>query len=144
MTSLAESGINASCDEKQLSKEEKRKIKDKRRYEAIMADEERRLQYRRTARSGHLQRTYGITLDEYEKALAEQNNCCAICEVHESDAPRQRLAVDHCHDTGKIRGFLCDRCNLALGMLGDGAKQVEKALNYLIKADVKNDNTKQQ
>jgi hypothetical protein len=120
MTSLTSASDTAFQDEQQLSKEEKRKLKDRRRYKKIMADEESRLKYKKKARCLHLQRYYGITLNQFEELLEKQDNCCAICGVNEDSAPRKRLSVDHCHDTGKIRGLLCDRCNLALGMLGDG------------------------
>lgn len=49
-------------------------------------------------------------LDEYNRLLRIQDYCCAICGVHEILLPR-KLAVDHCHTTGKIRGLLCSSCN---------------------------------
>lgn len=50
---------------------------------------------------------------------------CAICGESEY------ICVDHCHDTGKVRGVLCRKHNAAIGALGDSSDQVEKALNYL-------------
>jgi len=41
------------------------------------------------------------------------------------------LALDHDHTTGKFRGWLCDRCNLAIGLLGDTLRRVNRAVNYL-------------
>lgn len=79
---------------------------------------------------GWLKRKYGITLDDYNKMLSEQNYGCIIC----GDAQHgKRLSVDHCHGTGKIRGLLCDRHNMALGMFGDNIEHLQKAIHYIKK-----------
>lgn len=77
-------------------------------------------------------RTYGITLVQYNEMLAGQNHRCAICK--EQCATGKRLAVDHDHDTGLIRGLLCQECNLMLGkgredpyLLRAGADYLEEA-----------------
>lgn len=54
---------------------------------------------------------YGITLDEYERLFIEQNGLCAICKA---EPIKYKLAVDHDHDTGAVRGLLCPPCNRAL------------------------------
>lgn len=60
------------------------------------------------AREAHLKRTYGITIEDYNRILKEQSGKCAVC----GKPPKtMRLAVDHCHKTGKIRGLLCSYCN---------------------------------
>ncbi|KKM02643.1 hypothetical protein LCGC14_1782310 [marine sediment metagenome] len=61
-----------------------------------------------------LKRRFGITLEEYNQILENQNYCCKICERHESKF-KISLAVDHDHETGKIRGLLCSKCNTTLG-----------------------------
>ncbi len=61
----------------------------------------------------HRRSKYGITVEEWDRLHQEQQNCCAICGVHESRLKRQ-LDVDHDHDTGKIRGLLCNYCNKIL------------------------------
>lgn len=53
---------------------------------------------------------YGITPEQYDKMLDAQAGKCLLCQ--RSDLP---LAVDHCHDTGRIRGLLCLPCNGSLG-----------------------------
>lgn len=58
----------------------------------------------------HLSKRYGITLEQYNDILQKQNNCCAICDKHK-DEFKVRLAVDHNHVTGEIRGLLCTFCN---------------------------------
>lgn len=55
---------------------------------------------------------------------------CSICGIEENSLPKN-LAMDHCHSTGKFRGWLCDSCNQGLGHFKDSIKIIEKALNYL-------------
>lgn len=71
---------------------------------------------------------YGLTLENYEQMLAEQGGKCAICRV------RTATDVDHCHNSKKVRGVLCSRCNLGIGNLRDNPAIVERALEYLRKA----------
>ena len=66
-------------------------------------------------RSSHYQRRYGLTLDEYNALYEAQGGVCALC----GQPSRTNLAVDHCHETGRVRGLLCTSCNGALGKLGD-------------------------
>jgi hypothetical protein len=63
-----------------------------------------------------LKRLYGISLEDYQKMLSSQKNCCKIC-LKQSIIGARKLAVDHCHKTGKIRGLLCTNCNIFLGYL---------------------------
>lgn len=76
-----------------------------------------------------LKRTFGITVEEYERLLAVQDGRCAICERR----PRKRrLAVDHDHDTGEVRGLLCTRCNhKLLGAAYESAPVLRRAARYL-------------
>lgn len=63
------------------------------------------------SRRRHLARMYNITPDQYEDLLAAQDGHCALCTT----TPEQNggvLCVDHDHDTGIVRGLLCDICNL--------------------------------
>ena len=73
---------------------------------------------------------YGITLSEYNEMFAEQDGKCACCGEHQLEDKR-RLAVDHCHDSGDVRGLLCFDCNIGIGKLGDNIEGIERALNYL-------------
>jgi len=56
---------------------------------------------------------YGITKNDYDKLLKEQNNCCAICGIHIIEF-KKSLFIDHCHKSGKVRGLLCPSCNTGL------------------------------
>jgi hypothetical protein len=73
---------------------------------------------------------YGITIDQYDALLKLQNNCCKICSTHESEF-NKRLAVDHCHTTGKVRGLLCMACNILLGKAKDNINTLNNAIDYL-------------
>lgn len=80
-------------------------------------------------RSYALRRKYGITPEEYESMLDSQGGCCAIC----GRAPKsgRRLAVDHDHISGAVRGLLCTACNVGIGLLGDNHQSVSGAASYL-------------
>lgn len=65
-------------------------------------------------RRSTMKEMYGITPEDYDRMHAEQSGKCKTCkEVPVGDKARGRLHVDHCHQTGKIRGLLCYRCNLS-------------------------------
>ena len=83
----------------------------------------------------HRYKTYGITPEEYDSLLKEQDHKCGICGGTDTHSPSKYFSVDHCHDTGKIRGLLCNRCNRGLGFLGDTSSGLQKALEYLKKAE---------
>lgn len=76
---------------------------------------------------------FNITQSQKESMLIQQNYCCAICKVPQSTLSI-RLAVDHCHIAGKIRGLLCCNCNHALGKFKDKIEFLQAAIDYLIKS----------
>ena len=69
----------------------------------------------------------------YAELYATQKGLCAICEKPERSRRYKTLSVDHCHDSGKIRGLLCSHCNRALGLFQDNAETLAAALYYLRK-----------
>jgi hypothetical protein len=87
--------------------------------------------YRNETRRSRLKRKYGITPEDYERMLLFQGSHCALCDRTEEDERHKRLNVDHCHETGKIRGLLCTPHNHALGWLGDGEAGLLRALAYI-------------
>ncbi|MBA2724751.1 MAG: hypothetical protein H0U53_02075 [Actinobacteria bacterium] len=79
-------------------------------------------------REYHLQRTYGMSLNEYENLLKQQNNSCAICGHVPSD---RSLHVDHDAGSGLVRGILCGPCNQGLGSYYDNPALLRAAAAYL-------------
>lgn len=73
-------------------------------------------------RAARLRHRYGIEVAEYDRLLAQQGGRCAICKEPSgggrSKPHHKRLCVDHDHDSGRVRGLLCDSCNLAIGYAG--------------------------
>ena len=70
---------------------------------------------------------FGISREDYQQMLVDQNNSCAICKKEIG----WEAAVDHCHTTGKIRGLLCRKCNLGLGGFKDNIETIRKAIEYV-------------
>jgi hypothetical protein len=84
-----------------------------------------------------LARKYGITVEQYDALLAEQDGKCAICEMPETSMDGfgtiKNLCVDHCHNTGKIRSLLCFRCNSTIGKLEENPHLLRSMWDYLHK-----------
>ena len=68
-----------------------------------------------------------MTVADFEAMRAAQGGCCAICNEAFSRTPK----VDHCHATGKVRGLLCNGCNIAIGHFKDDAVRMEAAAAYM-------------
>ena len=89
---------------------------------------------RRRSRDNQLRRAYGITLADYERIYEAQRGLCRICRKPETVKLRRKgqdLCVDHCHETGRIRGLLCRRCNRVLGLCKDDPKVFRAMIRYL-------------
>jgi hypothetical protein len=82
---------------------------------------------------------YGLSEEEYKNILDGQGGSCAICgeNIHLEENNGKRSAIDHCHNSGEVRGILCSNCNRGIGFLGDNSKVVKKALDYLLKFENK-------
>ncbi len=81
-----------------------------------------------------LKMVYGITEKDYYELFKKQNGVCGICGLKSTEVKAKtidtKLCVDHCHLTGKIRGLLCRKCNLALQVV-ENTLFVQKAISYL-------------
>ena len=89
-------------------------------------------------RNQNLKRCYGITLNEYNEMMEKQDGKCSICGTDEPGGRKSGrgggadvFVVDHCHDTGKVRGLLCHGCNRAMGLLGDNIQTLQSMVEYL-------------
>lgn len=104
-----------------IIKKNEEKIDDKRGY---------------TRRFGELLKKRGITKEQFDHMVKNQNNKCAICKEPETckDSKRpgiRRLAIDHCHKTGKTRGLLCHKCNLLIAYAKESIDVFENAISYI-------------
>lgn len=78
-------------------------------------------------------KNYGLTPEDYEMLLVNQEERCAIC----GETPlRGVLYVDHDHETGKVRGLLCGACNSGLGQFRDDPNVLRAAIDYLIENSI--------
>jgi hypothetical protein len=87
--------------------------------------------YAKSERRRKLLKRYGMTPDEYDAMYEAQGGRCAICNRHETECQRGQLQVDHCHETGVVRGLLCGLCNTAIGKMGDDPERLIVAAHYL-------------
>jgi hypothetical protein len=86
------------------------------------------IEYRNQIKKISLKNNYNITLEEYNQLFESQNGKCAICNKEQQN---KLLAVDHNHNTNQIRGLLCSKCNLALGLFYDNINNLKAAILYL-------------
>lgn len=87
---------------------------------------------RRRQNGARIKYRYGISVEEYETLLEQQNGRCAICGTNPigKSAPINTLCIDHDHATGRVRGLLCNSCNLAIGYLKT-PEGLDAAASYL-------------
>lgn len=97
------------------------------KYKAINARTQREWRKKNPdrARENNARRQRRLLLESQEAAVGKKPDACEIC----SDA--EGLSLDHCHDTGAFRGWLCRRCNLILGQAKDDADRLRKLAAYL-------------
>ena len=83
-------------------------------------------------RENQLKRDYNLTLDQYNKMLADQNGCCKGCGI-KFDVNIKSLTphVDHCHKTGKVRGLLCNYDNTIIGYANEDTARLSKLIEYI-------------
>lgn len=93
-------------------------------------------QGKKATRRTNLKKCFGISVEEYEALLKLQKGKCAICKQVENTKYSkggyiENLGVDHNHKTKQIRGLLCRKCNLAIGLFGENTKTMKNAIKYL-------------
>jgi hypothetical protein len=138
-------GISAACrdciNEKTRIRYAEKDILSRRKDKKSVYDQERRENLRAEGklkkpdpdmqREQRMKREYGITIQDYEAMVKAQNNECAICFASGDQERNRRLVIDHCHASGKVRGLLCNKCNLLLGHAQDTIGRLERAILYL-------------
>lgn len=93
----------------------------KERYKKVGMSEKKRKHY--------MYYRYGITEEDYNNLFNGQEGVCKICKTPPKEG--RRLDIDHCHETKKVRGLLCNNCNRGLGHFMDNHELLQKAINYL-------------
>lgn len=141
---------------KQYSQEHKEELAKKKQEYNPTRNEARRIRYREDeeyreytklkvkryqeshpdVRKNQRMRKYGISAKDYEEMWDKQNGRCLICgEKKENKGKYNSLFVDHNHETGKVRGLLCQRCNFLIGQARDDVKVLKSAIKYLEMTD---------
>ena len=69
---------------------------------------------------------YGLTRESFDELKKKSGGMCGLCGL-----PMRIYNVDHDHKTGKVRGFLCSKCNTGLGLLNDDIKLLQRAIEYI-------------
>lgn len=86
-------------------------------------------------KNAYYKRNYGITDADLARMKKEQDNKCYLCDSEGfligKNNHDEKLAVDHCHTTGKVRKLLCHNCNRALGLFKDNPELMRKAADYV-------------
>lgn len=110
------------------------KFRQTKRYKDYQKEYHKTEAYKLKTKRWNFKIRYGITIEEFDRMTEEQNGVCVICGKKETKKNQYRLthlAVDHDHETEKIRGLLCHNCNVALGMVKEDIVILEKMKQYL-------------
>lgn len=106
---------------------------NKRNREWVQANK-KQAQYR--SRISKVRKIYGLSEEEYITLLEKHDHKCSICGRPERTSIKGtvwNLSIDHCHNTGKIRGLLCAQCNVGLAKFGESIRYFKNAIKYLQK-----------
>lgn len=90
-----------------------------------------------SCRNSYLKHNYGITLEEFQQMVEKQDGRCKICGQKPSSRQvkgqmKPGLCVDHHHESGRLRGLLCHRCNVMIGAAEENVKIFEQAIKYVL------------
>ena len=127
----AKDAVNASTRKRYHSDPEFRRasylrsqVAQKKRYHSDSEHRARLIEKRKYSK-------YGLTPDDYFEMLEAQDYKCLVCGVKHKEGKTTKLHVDHCHETGKVRGLLCMHCNLAAGFAKDDPVRLRSLADYL-------------
>jgi hypothetical protein len=96
-----------------------------------MADPVAHEAHLKSERNSRRCRHYGITTGDYERLIQEQGGRCPICGFELADG--SQIDIDHCHETGVVRGVIHGRCNRTLGHCRESIHVLKGAIAYLEK-----------
>lgn len=115
----------------------KRQLHDNRCHECL---KRRQDIYNMKGREKNFMQVHGVSYAQRDQMYADQNGLCLICKeagnidlLAKGASTKGRLFIDHCHDTGKVRGLICNACNIGLGVFKDNPEILEQATVYLRK-----------
>ena len=108
-------------------KEARRKYRQSKAGKIAMAKYFAKPETKLVLKNNRMKTLYGIGIKDYERMFKKQKGKCAIC-----GAKKDRLDIDHCHKTKKVRGLLCGSCNKALGLMKDNVQFFSNAIKYLL------------
>jgi len=136
-TKAGHSCCSTSCSKKlwyinniEKAKESSNKSQKKRKGEnPDLFMKSSRASQKRNQKWNNMKRRFGLTKENYLSLIESQNNKCRICNnILNMD---KTTHIDHCHETGKVRGILCNSCNLGLGNFKDSIQNLYNAIHYL-------------
>ena len=121
--------------------------KDGKCYRCITCDRKARAQYkdanrdrfREVSRNKRVRHVHGLEPEDYRRMLDSQGGVCAICKTdnvggrNSLNTHLMHFAIDHCHNSGVIRGLLCNCCNRGIGLLDEDPLVMAEAIKYLTK-----------
>lgn len=127
--------IQIKENKKKYAQENKEWLREKQRD--YWRDPERRDRLKEQHRSYKLAKRYGLSMEQYFSLLDRCNGACEICGAtlsRDGANGTRRMAIDHDHNTGQVRGILCRACNTSVGVLGDDISGLKRALAYLTRS----------
>ncbi len=118
--------------ERLIAKQKEYYINNKEKVKAYQV--RKRIQDKDTRRWCQIKKNYGISMEEFNNLFISQGNVCGVCGGN--NFYKQGPNVDHDHDTNRVRGILCNQCNVGLGSFKDSIVLLQKAIEYLNKYNV--------
>ena len=113
-------------------KKQAKEYRDSHKDQIHVYQKEHQVKNRMRKRAYWTLKRYGITVEYFEQMFEKQKGCCLGCGIHQDDL-KKSLNIDHDHSTGKVRGLLCNPCNLLLGRIEKDIKVARRLIRYILK-----------
>lgn len=124
-------GYRGECKSCRKVKQTEYKNRPENREKVLSWDRKSKNKNRGRWRDQMLKSKYGITQEQFDQISESQGHKCALCFFPAEKMRHKALCVDHCHETGRVRGLLCHPCNTLLGRVGDNVAGVSRMLEYV-------------